>query len=193
MSSQNVEGQRWERAMKQSLWCYCVQYQDGQKRRKPNYSSVDLSEVEWEDKDDFVRWTRQCWRLICLIVRVDKDVQHLKQPYICRLSNCSSSWLSIHDSAPTSLPLLCFLLQLRNAMVNRRTGTFSMEVKKTVDRGVKELGICLTRPCCSPEAQLNLLLAPLCFQRRVLKMHNDYYFTDIKGTPFRWSQTSPPR
>ncbi|TKS71394.1 Voltage-dependent calcium channel subunit alpha-2/delta-3 [Collichthys lucidus] len=72
-------------------------YQDGQKRRKPNYSSVDLSEVEWEDKDD----------------------------------------------------------ALRNAMVNRRTGTFSMEVKKTVDRG-----------------------------RRVLKMHNDYYYTDIKGTPF---------
>uniref|UniRef100_A0AAQ4Q1T4 Calcium channel, voltage dependent, alpha2/delta subunit 3 n=1 Tax=Gasterosteus aculeatus aculeatus TaxID=481459 RepID=A0AAQ4Q1T4_GASAC len=30
-------------------------YQDGQKRRKPNYSSVDLSEVEWEDKDDNVR------------------------------------------------------------------------------------------------------------------------------------------
>uniref|UniRef100_A0A8C7TE13 Calcium channel, voltage dependent, alpha2/delta subunit 3 n=1 Tax=Oncorhynchus mykiss TaxID=8022 RepID=A0A8C7TE13_ONCMY len=30
-------------------------YQEGQKRRKPNYSSVDLSEVEWEDKDDFVR------------------------------------------------------------------------------------------------------------------------------------------
>uniref|UniRef100_A0A8D3E3Q5 Calcium channel, voltage dependent, alpha2/delta subunit 3 n=1 Tax=Scophthalmus maximus TaxID=52904 RepID=A0A8D3E3Q5_SCOMX len=27
-------------------------YQQGQKRRKPNYSSVDLSEVEWEDKDD---------------------------------------------------------------------------------------------------------------------------------------------
>uniref|UniRef100_A0A3Q1GQS3 Calcium channel, voltage dependent, alpha2/delta subunit 3 n=1 Tax=Acanthochromis polyacanthus TaxID=80966 RepID=A0A3Q1GQS3_9TELE len=72
-------------------------YQEGQKRRKPNYSSVDLSEVEWEDKDDI----------------------------------------------------------LRNAMVNRRTGTFSMEVKKTVDRG-----------------------------RRVLKMHNDYYYTDIKGTPF---------
>uniref|UniRef100_A0AAQ4QCV6 Calcium channel, voltage dependent, alpha2/delta subunit 3 n=1 Tax=Gasterosteus aculeatus aculeatus TaxID=481459 RepID=A0AAQ4QCV6_GASAC len=72
-------------------------YQDGQKRRKPNYSSVDLSEVEWEDKDD----------------------------------------------------------NLRNSMVNRRTGTFSMEVKKTVDRG-----------------------------RRVLKMHNDYYYTDIKGTPF---------
>lgn len=31
-----------------------VQYGDGKKRRKPNYSSVDLSEVEWEDKDDMV-------------------------------------------------------------------------------------------------------------------------------------------
>uniref|UniRef100_A0AAX7T268 Calcium channel, voltage dependent, alpha2/delta subunit 3 n=1 Tax=Astatotilapia calliptera TaxID=8154 RepID=A0AAX7T268_ASTCA len=29
-------------------------YQEGQKRRKPNYSSVDLSEVEWEDKDGIV-------------------------------------------------------------------------------------------------------------------------------------------
>lgn len=35
----------------------CVQYGDGKKRRKPNYSSVDLSEVEWEDKDDTVRGT----------------------------------------------------------------------------------------------------------------------------------------
>lgn len=32
----------------------CAQYGDGKKRRKPNYSSVDLSEVEWEDKDDTV-------------------------------------------------------------------------------------------------------------------------------------------
>uniref|UniRef100_A0A8C7CI43 Calcium channel, voltage dependent, alpha2/delta subunit 3 n=1 Tax=Oncorhynchus kisutch TaxID=8019 RepID=A0A8C7CI43_ONCKI len=72
-------------------------YQEGQKRRKPNYSSVDLSEVEWEDKDDF----------------------------------------------------------LRNAMVNRKTGTFSMEVKKTVDKG-----------------------------KRLLKMHNDYFYTEVKGTPF---------
>ncbi|XP_015673651.1 voltage-dependent calcium channel subunit alpha-2/delta-3, partial [Protobothrops mucrosquamatus] len=27
-------------------------YEEGKKRRKPNYSSVDLSEVEWEDRDD---------------------------------------------------------------------------------------------------------------------------------------------
>ncbi|XP_050978034.1 voltage-dependent calcium channel subunit alpha-2/delta-3 isoform X1 [Labeo rohita] len=72
-------------------------YQEGQKRKKPSYSSVDLSEVEWEDTEDV----------------------------------------------------------LRTAMVNRRTGTFSMEVKRTVDKG-----------------------------KRVLTMHNDYYYTDIRGTPF---------
>uniref|UniRef100_A0A4W4GGD2 VWFA domain-containing protein n=1 Tax=Electrophorus electricus TaxID=8005 RepID=A0A4W4GGD2_ELEEL len=72
-------------------------YQEGQKRRKAHYSSVDLSEVEVEDTDDF----------------------------------------------------------LRTAMVNRKTGTFSMEVKRTVEK-----------------------------RKRVLSMHNDYYFTDIKGTPF---------
>ncbi|XP_035392103.1 voltage-dependent calcium channel subunit alpha-2/delta-3 isoform X1 [Electrophorus electricus] len=72
-------------------------YEEGKKRKKPNYSSVDLSEVEWEDKEDV----------------------------------------------------------LRNAMVNRKTGTFSMEVTKAVDKG-----------------------------KRVLLLHNDYYYTDIKGTPF---------
>ena len=35
--------------------CVCVQYEESKKRRKPNYSSVDLSEVEWEDRDDIVR------------------------------------------------------------------------------------------------------------------------------------------
>lgn len=55
MSSQNDKRQQCERTRKKSMLCYCFQYQDGQKRRKPNYSSVDLSEVEWEDKDDFVR------------------------------------------------------------------------------------------------------------------------------------------
>uniref|UniRef100_A0AAV2M7M0 VWFA domain-containing protein n=1 Tax=Knipowitschia caucasica TaxID=637954 RepID=A0AAV2M7M0_KNICA len=79
----------------------CFVYQEGQKRRKPNYSSVDLSEVEWEDKDDI----------------------------------------------------------LRNAMVNRRTGTFSMDVMKTVDKGVS-------------------------VPRRLLRMHNDYFYTEIEGTPF---------
>ena len=52
------------------------QYEEGKKRRKPNYSSVDLSEVEWEDRDDVVsdlfsslvrrafQWAHFCtWRL----------------------------------------------------------------------------------------------------------------------------------
>lgn len=34
------------------------------------------------------------------------------------------------------IPNFTFLFQLRNAMVNRKTGKFSMEVKKTVDKGV---------------------------------------------------------
>ncbi|KAK7819747.1 hypothetical protein U0070_012353 [Myodes glareolus] len=80
-----------------SQYSHLLQYEEGKKRRKPDYSSVDLSEVEWEDRDDV----------------------------------------------------------LRNAMVNRKTGKFSMEVKKTVDKG-----------------------------KRVLAMTNDYYYTDIKGTPF---------
>uniref|UniRef100_A0A8C2IVV7 Calcium voltage-gated channel auxiliary subunit alpha2delta 3 n=1 Tax=Cyprinus carpio TaxID=7962 RepID=A0A8C2IVV7_CYPCA len=54
-------------------------YEEGKKRRKSSYSSVDLSEVEWEDKED----------------------------------------------------------ELRNAMVNRQTGSFSMKVKKTVDKGAR--------------------------------------------------------
>lgn len=33
---------------------FTYQYEEGKKRRKPNYSSVDLSEVEWEDRDDVV-------------------------------------------------------------------------------------------------------------------------------------------
>ncbi|KAF3689884.1 Voltage-dependent calcium channel subunit alpha-2/delta-3 [Channa argus] len=103
-------------------------YQEGQKRRKPNYSSVDLSEVEWEDKDDIVRFRKHMKRNILNYVRCN----------------------DLMSQYPLLNPKI-----LRNAMVNRRTGTFSMEVTRTVDRG-----------------------------RRVLKMHNDYFYTDIKGTPF---------
>lgn len=66
VSGPNDKHQWEEKAVKQWLLSYCVQYQDGQKRRKPNYSSVDLSEVEWEDKDDFVRETCPCQRLLHL-------------------------------------------------------------------------------------------------------------------------------
>uniref|UniRef100_A0A674EBA5 Calcium channel, voltage dependent, alpha2/delta subunit 3 n=1 Tax=Salmo trutta TaxID=8032 RepID=A0A674EBA5_SALTR len=80
-------------------------YQEGQKRRKPNYSSVDLSEVEWEDKDDF----------------------------------------------------------LRNAMVNRKTGTFSMEVKKTVDKGSRtRLYSVFGKPALTVTVDFSLLLTLPC-------------------------------
>ncbi|KAM5171916.1 voltage-dependent calcium channel subunit alpha-2/delta-4 [Mantella aurantiaca] len=73
-------------------------YKEGKKLRpKPNYNSVDLSEVEWEDRDE----------------------------------------------------------NLRSAMINGETGTLSMDVKVTVDKG-----------------------------KRVLFMTCDYFYTDISDTPF---------
>ncbi|XP_044272915.1 voltage-dependent calcium channel subunit alpha-2/delta-4 [Varanus komodoensis] len=73
-------------------------YKEGKKLKpKPNYNSVDLSEVEWEDVDE----------------------------------------------------------TLRTAMINGETGYLSMDVKVPVDKG-----------------------------KRVLFLTNDYFFTDISGTPF---------
>ncbi|XP_073477696.1 voltage-dependent calcium channel subunit alpha-2/delta-4 isoform X5 [Aquarana catesbeiana] len=73
-------------------------YKEGKKLRpKPNYNSVDLSEVEWEDRDE----------------------------------------------------------NLRTAMINGETGTLTMDVKVTVDKG-----------------------------KRVLFMTCDYFYTDISDTPF---------
>ncbi|XP_063785416.1 voltage-dependent calcium channel subunit alpha-2/delta-4 isoform X3 [Pseudophryne corroboree] len=73
-------------------------YKEGKKLRpKPNYNSVDLSEVEWEDRDE----------------------------------------------------------TLRTAMINGETGSLSMDVKVTVDKG-----------------------------KRVLFLTSDYFFTDISDTPF---------
>ncbi|XP_032110349.1 voltage-dependent calcium channel subunit alpha-2/delta-4 isoform X2 [Sapajus apella] len=74
-------------------------YREGKKLKpKPNYNSVDLSEVEWEDQAE----------------------------------------------------------SLRTAMINRETGSFSMDVKVPLDKG-----------------------------KRVLFLTNDYFFTDISDTPFR--------
>ncbi|MBZ3887806.1 Voltage-dependent calcium channel subunit alpha-2/delta-4 [Sciurus carolinensis] len=73
-------------------------YREGKKLKpKPNYNSVDLSEVEWEDQAEI----------------------------------------------------------LRTAMINRETGSFTMDVKVPLDKG-----------------------------KRVLFLTNDYFFTDISDTPF---------
>ncbi|XP_036920679.1 voltage-dependent calcium channel subunit alpha-2/delta-4 isoform X3 [Sturnira hondurensis] len=73
-------------------------YREGKKLKpKPNYNSVDLSEVEWEDRTE----------------------------------------------------------TLRTAMINGETGSLSMDVKVPLDKG-----------------------------KRVLFLTNDYFFTDIRDTPF---------
>ncbi|XP_064199434.1 voltage-dependent calcium channel subunit alpha-2/delta-4 isoform X2 [Anguilla rostrata] len=73
-------------------------YKEGKKLRpKPNYNSVDLSEVEWEDTEE----------------------------------------------------------TLRTAMVKGETGTFSMDVRASVEKG-----------------------------KRVMFLTNDYFYTTIKDTPF---------
>lgn len=38
---------------------------------------------------------------------------------------------------------------------------------------------------CPPLGGVIMQLIELLFQKRVLELHNDYYYTDIKGTPFR--------
>ena len=39
-----------------------LQYKDGKKMKlKPNYNSVDLSEVEWEDKEEKVNTHNRGW------------------------------------------------------------------------------------------------------------------------------------
>lgn len=51
----------WQNGQKY-IYCVCFQYEQGKKRKKPNYSSVDLSEVEWEDKEDMVCiWFFSLW------------------------------------------------------------------------------------------------------------------------------------
>ncbi|ELW70327.1 Voltage-dependent calcium channel subunit alpha-2/delta-3 [Tupaia chinensis] len=111
-----------------------ILYEEGKKRRKPNYSSVDLSEVEWEDRDDVAL------------------VPSAANPFNFFSSAIKDPPPSVESARAIRGPAQC---ELRNAMVNRKTGKFSMEVKKTVDKG-----------------------------KRVLVMTNDYYYTDIKGTPF---------
>ncbi|KAG8432001.1 hypothetical protein GDO86_017852 [Hymenochirus boettgeri] len=53
-------------------------YELGKKRRKPNYSSVDLNEVEWEDRDDVVRLSVVCNNVHWFIINPKRlhDLEH---------------------------------------------------------------------------------------------------------------------
>lgn len=56
--------------------CFCVcQYKEGKKLKpKPNYNSVDLSEVEWEDTEEKVRnadwYTPLSFSILCFLPSV---------------------------------------------------------------------------------------------------------------------------
>lgn len=80
------------------------QYKEGKKLKpKPNYNSVDLSEVEWEDTEEKVS-----------IKRSESIAQQ-------RRSECVMA-----------------VLQLRTAMVQGQTGTLSLDVRSSVDKGVSK-------------------------------------------------------
>lgn len=72
----------------------CVQYGDGKKRRKPNYSSVDLSEVEWEDKDDTVRSTEPRTCSIQVGFRSDVRLSSSSSSIPFAAASCEMPWLT---------------------------------------------------------------------------------------------------
>lgn len=79
------------------------QYKEGKKLKpKPNYNSVDLSEVEWEDTEEKVSITLSEW---------------------CNQRRCEC---------------VMAVLQLRTAMVQGQTGTLSLDVRSSVDKGVSK-------------------------------------------------------
>uniref|UniRef100_A0A3Q3NCX5 VWFA domain-containing protein n=1 Tax=Mastacembelus armatus TaxID=205130 RepID=A0A3Q3NCX5_9TELE len=89
-------------------------YKDGKKLKpKPNYNSVDLSEVEWEDTDEMQ----------------NKTLHILKSDF--------------------------FDFQLRTAMVRGETGSMSLSIRASVDKG-----------------------------KRPLYLVNEYFYTNIDDTPF---------
>lgn len=97
------------------FFLFVSQYKEGKKLKpKPNYNSVDLSEVEWEDTEEKVR-ERNASIDVCL------DLQHK-----CFYNLWQMSWWACDVS----------VFQLRTAMVKGDTGTLALDVKATVDKGV---------------------------------------------------------
>ena len=62
-----------DRWLKTCLYVCEWQYKEGKKLKpKPNYNSVDLAEVEWEDTDEKVSNTHSR-TLLCLLMCVVQD------------------------------------------------------------------------------------------------------------------------
>lgn len=88
------------------------QYEEGKKRRSPNYSSVDLSEVEWEDRDDVVSglWP-VVWQVHCTRSQACRRPQELmggpRPPEGCG-GHDSCTCLQLYDSTPCLLCAVCW-------------------------------------------------------------------------------------
>lgn len=151
------------------FFLFVSQYKEGKKLKpKPNYNSVDLSEVEWEDTEEKVR-ERNASIDVCL------DLQHK-----CFYNLWQMSWWVCDVS----------VFQLRTAMVKGDTGTLALDVKATVDKGVSTSSSTTIQWYFTKDI-LSLSTAFMIFfffcpsQTRVLFLRNDYFHTDINETPFR--------
>lgn len=98
------------------------------------------------------------------------------------------------------IELIIVIFQLRTAMVKGETGTLSLDSRTSVDKGVSTTKLSLTyiatRRGCFPLnwlCQFTVVLNHFFFffnsgsqQKRVMFLKNDYYFTSINETPFRF-------
>lgn len=88
------------------------QYEEGKKRRSPNYSSVDLSEVEWEDRDDVVSGLRPVvWQVHCTRSRACRRPREPvggTRPPEGHGGHGSCTCLQLYDSPPCLLCAVCW-------------------------------------------------------------------------------------
>lgn len=95
-------------------------------RRGGNQTTAAWISLRWSGKTKMTLYVKFLKKYKYIVCRQDAFW------CILQLTHYSDFTLSF-----TKLFFCFFFFKLRNAMVNRRTGTFSMEVKKTVDRGVR--------------------------------------------------------
>ncbi|CDQ84632.1 unnamed protein product [Oncorhynchus mykiss] len=167
------------------------QYQEGQKRRKPNYSSVDLSEVEWEDKDDFLRNAMVNRKTGTFSMEVKKTVDKgsLANPVlVCRLNLSHATDKNLADRW-CRLTLVGVVEQngeRHRVCENLIFGRYRRFLEKTDLRDVS-WSTAVALPPSTADSEGRHRRSPFKTEvssKRLLKMHNDYFYTEVKGTPF---------
>lgn len=109
--------QRYTENVSKDLFMCLRQYKEGKRLKpKPNYNSVDLMEVEWEDTEEKV------------------SNAHTSLP---RLAAVPSVVVGLVETGGAQCATLVF--QLRTAMVRGETGTMALDVRASVDKGVSRL------------------------------------------------------